>query len=210
MTAKPRLVVADDHRLVAAGLERLLADDCTVVNTVYDSDALLQEVRRSDLDLIVQDIWLQPLNGVDLIREVRHIDPSIGIIVIATCDDAKVAANAFRAGASSYVLKSGTSEELLEAVACAMEQKSYVTPLLASKLVQSLGTDPPAQSGSQLTERQRDILRLLAEGKSMKQVAATLDVTVRTVAFHKYQMMRLLDIKSSAELVRYAVLEKIA
>ena len=102
------------------------------------------------------------------------------------------------------------TRELLDAVTCTMARKSYVTPLIATSLVQSLTDEPAAQSGGQLTNRQRDVLRLLASGKSMKEAAAILQVTVRTVAFHKYQMMRQLDIATSAELVRYAVLANIA
>ncbi len=210
MNAKPRVVIADDHRLVADGLERLLADDCIVVNTVYDGDALLKEVSRHDLDLVVQDLSLPPGNGIDLIREVRQAGPSVRIVVVTLCDDARVAAEALRAGASSYVLKNSSPRELREAVACTMARKSYVTPQLATSLVQTLAHDSSSQPTGQLTGRQREVLRLLAIGKSMKEAAAILQVTVRTVAFHKYQMMRQLDIKTSAELVRYAVLQNIA
>lgn len=210
MTTKPRVVIADDHRLVAVGLERLLADDCTIVKTVYDGNALMEEVRTNELDIVVQDLSIPPVNGIELIREVRKINPSVKIIVVTLCDDARVAAEAFRAGASSYVLKHCAPRELLDAVTCTMARKSYVTPLIATSLVQSLTDEPAAQSGGQLTNRQRDVLRLLATGKSMKEAAAILQVTVRTVAFHKYQMMRQLDIATSAELVRYAVLANIA
>jgi DNA-binding NarL/FixJ family response regulator len=209
MTTKPRVVIADEHRMVAAGLERLLADTCTIVSTVYDGEALLKEVRSSHLDLAVQGLSLPPENGIDLIREILEVNPAIRIIVLTTSDDARVAAQAFRAGASSYVLKNCASKELLEAVARTMKMESYVTPLIASRLVQALMLEPSAQR-SQLTNRQRAVLRLLAEGKSMKEAAAILQVTARTVAFHKYQMMRQLDIKTSAELVRFAVGERIA
>jgi DNA-binding NarL/FixJ family response regulator len=204
MTTKPRVVIADEHRLVATGLERLLADTCTVVSTVYDGQALLKEVRGNRLDLAVLDISLPPQNGIDLIRDVLEINPAIRVIVVTMNDDAALAAEAFRAGASSYVLKTCASRELLEAVECTMAHQSYVTPLIASKLVQTLTNERSPQRG-QLTTRQRAVLRLLAEGKSMKEVAALLKVTARTVAFHKYQMMRQLDIKTSAELVRFAV-----
>jgi DNA-binding NarL/FixJ family response regulator len=209
MNTKPRVVIADEHRMVAAGLERLLADTCTVVSIVHDSQALLKEVRGSHLDLAVQGLSLPPQDGVDLIRDVLEVNPAIRIIVLAMCDDAKVAAQAFRAGASSYVLKNCASRELLEAVTRTMARESYVTPLIASRLLQTLMLEPSTQH-SQLTNRQRAVLRLLAEGKSMKEAAAILQVTARTVAFHKYQMMRQLDIKTSAELVRFAVGERIA
>ena len=124
MTTKPRVVIADEHRMVAAGLERLLADTCTIVSTVYDGQALLKEVRGSHLDLAVHGLSLPPVNRVDLIREVLEVNPAIRIIVVTMCDDASVAAEALRAGASSYVLKNCASKELLEAVACTIAQES--------------------------------------------------------------------------------------
>lgn len=210
MITKPRVVIADDHRLVADGLERLLADDCNIVSTVYDGDALLEEVGRQNLDLVVQDLSLPPGNGIDLIREVRKLDPRVRIVVVTLCDDGRVAAEALRAGAQSYVLKNSSPRELREAVACTMAHKSYVTPQLATSMVQVLALESTSRPGRHLTLRQRDVLRLLAVGKSMKEAAAILQVTTRTVAFHKYQMMRQLDIKTSAELVRYAVMQNIA
>jgi DNA-binding NarL/FixJ family response regulator len=204
-------VIADDHRLVAEALEQLLADDCDVVGTVYDGEALLKEIGRSHPDLVVQDLSMPPLNGVDLIREVLMIDPTIQVIVVTMVDDVNMAAEAFRAGASSYVLKNCAVTELQEAVACAGERKSYVTPLIASSVVQALTKRRPnEESGPELTNRQLDVLRLLAEGKSMKEAAAILHVTARTVAFHKYHMMRQLNIRTSAELVRFAVLRRLA
>jgi DNA-binding NarL/FixJ family response regulator len=205
--AKPRVVIADDHRLVVAGLEQLLADDCIVVGTANDGHTLLKEVQRLRPDVVVQDISMPPLNGVDLIREVRRIDPAIRIIVVTMWEDPDLAARAFRAGASAFILKNCAAGELHEAVRCAMQQKSYVTPLIASGLIHAL-TKQTQDEGSDhtLTARQREVLRLLAEGKSMKEVAGILKLTVRTVAFHKYRIMRLLKIKTSAELVRFAVL----
>ena len=204
---KPRVVIADDHRLVVAGLERLLAGDCDVVGTANDGAALLEEVRRLHPDVVLQDIAMPPLNGIDLIREVRLIDPAVRIIVVTMWEDPDLAAQAFRAGASAYILKECAASELLDAVHCAAERKSYVTPLIAEGMIRSLakGTGDEGEE-YRLTARQREVLRLLAEGKSMKEVAAILKLTVRTVAFHKYRMMRLLHIKTNAELVRFAVL----
>jgi DNA-binding NarL/FixJ family response regulator len=206
------VLIADDHRLVAAGLEQLLATDYDVVATVHDGERLLKEVRRCRPDLVVQDMSMPPLNGLDLIREVRQIDSAIRIIVVTMWEDPDLAANAFRAGASAYVLKNCASTELLEAIRCALAQNSYVTPLIAGGMIQSLTKRVRSEDEGehQLSARQREVLRLLAAGKSMKQVAAALNLTVRTVAFHKYRMMQRLDIKSSAELVRFAVLNGIA
>jgi DNA-binding NarL/FixJ family response regulator len=207
---KARVIIADDHRLFAAGLDRLLSADYDVVAIVYDGTALLDEVRRLRPDLVVQDLSMPPANGIDIIRDIHQIDPKIKIVVVTMWDDPDLAAEAFRCGASAYVLKNCAVSELQDAVHLAMEQKSYVTPLIARGMIESLSKPAAAaQPEQQLTERQREVLRLLAEGKSMKEVAAALNLTVRTVAFHKYRMMHMLKIKSSAELVRFAVVQHI-
>lgn len=209
--AKPRVIIADDHRLFAAGLERLLAPECDIVASIYDGLTLLDDVRRLRPDVVVQDLSLPPLNGLDIIRDIHELDSEIRIVVVTMWDDPAMAAEAFRRGASAYVLKTCAVPELIEAVQFALEHKTYVTPSIASGMIQSL-TRPQRDSSdvdTPLTARQREVLRLLAEGKSMKEVAAVLNLTVRTVAFHKYRMMQMLNIKSSAELVRFAVVQHI-
>jgi DNA-binding NarL/FixJ family response regulator len=209
--AKPRVIIADDHRLFVAGLERLLAPDCDIVATIYDGLLLLDHVRRLRPEVVVQDLSIPPLNGIDIIRDIHDLDPQIRIVVVTMWDDPAIAAEAFRCGASAYVLKTCAVPELLEAVHFALEPKTYVTPSIASGMIQSL-VQPPREGSdadTHLTSRQREVLRLLAEGKSMKEVAAVLNLTVRTVAFHKYRMMQMLNIKSSAELVRFAVVQHI-
>lgn len=209
--AKPRIVIADDHRLFVAGLECLLRPEYEIVGTTYDGLTLLDMVRRLRPDAVVQDLSLPPLHGTDIIRDIRDVDPRIGIIVVTMWEDPILAAEAFRCGASAYVLKSCAVQELLEAVHLALEHKMYVAPTIASGMIQSLRQPPRNASDAemQLTSRQREVLRLLAEGKSMKEVAAVLNLTVRTVAFHKYRIMEMLKIKSSAELVRFAVVQHI-
>jgi DNA-binding NarL/FixJ family response regulator len=209
--SKPRVIIADDHRLFAAGLERLLAPECDIVATIYDGLTLVDDVRRLRPDVVVQDLSLPPLNGINIIRETHDLNLQIQIVVVTMWDDPAIAAEAFRFGASAYVLKTCAVSELLEAVHFVLEGKTYVTPSIASGMIQSL-THPPREGGdaeTHLTARQREVLRLLAEGKSMKEVAAVLNLTVRTVAFHKYRMMQMLNIKSSAELVRFAVVQHI-
>lgn len=203
MKTKPSVVIADSHRLVAAGLSQLLAPHCDVRAIVCDATALLNEVRASAPDLVVQDIVIPPVDGIEVIRQIKAIDPAIRVIVVTTYDDPGLAAQAFRVGASAYVLKKCAASELLEGVRSAMTQGTYVTPLLAAEMIGAL--TKPQQYGPPITPRQREVLRLLAEGKSMKEVAAALNLTVRTVAFHKYRMMEQQHIKSSAELVRFAV-----
>jgi DNA-binding NarL/FixJ family response regulator len=204
---KPRVIIADDHRLFAAGLERLLSAEFDVVTTVFDGRTLLDHVHRLRPEVVVQDLSLPPLNGINVIRTIRDIDPKIRVVVVTMWEDAELAAEAFRSGASAYLLKTCAVWELLEAVHFALDDKTYVSPMIASDTIHSLTShmrdgdaEPP-----QLTPRQREVLRLLAEGKSMKEVASALNLTVRTVAFHKYRMMNVLNIKSSAELVRFAV-----
>jgi DNA-binding NarL/FixJ family response regulator len=207
---KPRVIIADDHRLFAAGLERLLAPDCDVIATVYDGQTLLDDVRRLRPDVVVQDLSMPPRNGMLVIRGIRDLDPRVRIVVVTMWEDPALAAEAFRCGASAFLLKTCAVTELLEAVQFALQQKSYVTPLIAGGMIESL--THPMRDGDpdpHLTARQREVLRLLAEGKSMKQAAAALNLTVRTVAFHKYRMMQMLNIKSSAELVRFAVVQHI-
>lgn len=206
---KPRVLIADDERLFAAGLERLLAHDCRVVSTICDFSTLIEEVRRHRPDLVVQGLSSSPVIGAGLIRELRVLHPQVQVVVVTTHDDPALAALAFRSGAAAYLLKTCEVSELIDAVHCVLDRKSYVTPLIAGGMIESL-TSPLARVRDQeLTDRQRTVLRLLAEGKSMKEVASALDLTVRTVAFHKYRMMHMLKIKSSAELVRFAVARQI-
>src|SRR6476660_6815469 len=175
--AKPRVLIADDHRIVAAGLEQLLASECEVVSVVSDGYAVLADVRRLHPDVVVQDLSMPPLNGIDLIREIRQIDSSIKVVVVTMWEDPELAAHAFRAGASAYVLKHCAASELVDAVQYAMAHQSYVTPLIAGGMIDSLSKPSPSRdhAEAQLTARQRQVLALLADGKSMKEVAAILN-----------------------------------
>jgi DNA-binding NarL/FixJ family response regulator len=203
---KPRVVIADDHRLVVAGLERLLAPECDIVGTATDTESLLNSARQLAPDVVLLDLSMPAYNALDVIRELRQFDPHMGIVVVTMNDDQEVAAATFRAGASAYVLKNCAATELLDAVRHVAARRAYLTPFLAAGVIDSLVNQTPnATARDELTSRQRQVLRLLAEGLSMKEVAAELHVAVRTVAFHKYHMMKQLNIKSSAELVRYAV-----
>ena len=207
---RARILIADDHRIVAAGLERLLAMEFDVVGVVSDGRTLLDEVRRLLPDVVVQDLTMPPLNGIDMIRDIREIDPSIKVVVVTMWEDPERAAHAFRAGASAYVLKHCAEQELVDAVQYAIAHQSYVTPLIAGGMIDSLAKPARDFAEPQLTERQRQVLTLLAEGKSMKEVGAVLNLTARTVAFHKYRIMQLLNIKNSADLIRFAIVNGIA
>jgi DNA-binding NarL/FixJ family response regulator len=206
---KPRVIIADDHELVASGLERLLAAECDVVATAQDGETLEAHVRGLAPDVVVLDMSMPPHGGLAVIRELREHKPSPKIVVVTMNDDPDVAAEAFRLGAVAYVLKNCAAAELLEAVRQVMRGQTYVTPLVAGGMLDALLSPGRHKAGAQLTEREREVLRLLADGKSMKDVAAILRMTVRTVAFHKYSVMKRLNIKTSAELVRFAVTERI-
>ena len=207
---KARVLIADEHRIVAAGLQRLLTPEFDVVGVVSDGRVLLDDVRRLRPDVVVQDLTMPPLDGIEAIREIREIDGSIKVVIVTMWEDPERAAHAFRAGASAYVLKHCAASELVDAVQYAIANQSYVTPLIAGGMIDSLSKPAPESSEPQLTERQRQVLTLLAEGKSMKEVAAVLNLTARTVAFHKYRIMQVLNIKNSADLIRFAIVNNIA
>jgi DNA-binding NarL/FixJ family response regulator len=208
---KPRVLIADEHRLFVAGLERLLAVACDVVSTIDDARTLLDVVRLRKPDLVVLGLSMSPVNGLDRIREIHTVDPGIKIIVVTMSEDPDLAAEAFRRGASAYVLKQCAVSELLDAVQCSIAEQWYVTPLITRGMIEALANPARQRDGVlQLTGRQREVLHLLADGKSMKEVASALHLAVRTVAFHKYRVMHVLRITSNAELVRFAVVHHLA
>jgi DNA-binding NarL/FixJ family response regulator len=206
--SKPRVIIADDHRLVVAGLKELLSTECEVFSTVYDGVSLLADARRLRPDIILLDISM-PHGGLEMLVKLRQVDPEMKTIVVTMNEDPDVAAEAFRRGASAYVLKSSAPSELLEALQLVVDRQVYVTPRVAGGIINSLTNSVPTTSASQLSRRQRDVLRLLANGKSMKEAAAELNLAVATVSFHKYRMMNQLNIKTTAELIRFAVAQHI-
>lgn len=204
----PRVVIVDDHTLLTEALRRLLEPDCEVVGMYDDPRAFLRDVTRLRPDVAVLDISMPSLNGLDAARELHRVLPSARIIFLTMNEDADVAAEAFRAGASAYLLKRSAAAELKAAVTDVMNQRYYITPLLTRDLVGSF-VQPQEERRPiyQLTPRQREVLQLLAEGHSMKQAAAILNVSPRTIAFHKYRMMEHLRVQSTAALVHFAVRE---
>jgi DNA-binding NarL/FixJ family response regulator len=203
--AKPRVIIADDHTLLVEAFEKLLAPECDVVAKVADGRALVEAVKKLRPDVVVLDLAMPLLNGLDAARQIRQIDPSVRLVFVTMNEDPDLAAEAFRAGGAAYLLKRSAGSELLTAIREAMKRRSYVTPLVTEGMLGSLmhsGNETPSR---QLTARQREVLQLLAEGKSMKEVASILKVTPRTVAFHKYRMMEQLKIKTNAELIQYAI-----
>jgi DNA-binding NarL/FixJ family response regulator len=202
---RPRVLLADDHALLLGAFEKLLSDDCDIVAQVSDGRALVAAADRLKPDIVVLDISMPLLNGLEAARQIKHNLRTVKLIFVTMNEDTDLAAEAFRAGASAYVLKQSATSELLTAIREVMEGRSYVTPLITEGLVGSLMRHDAASPSRELTARQREVLQLLAEGRSMKEVADLLNLTPRTVAFHKYRIMEQLKVKSTAELVQYAV-----
>jgi DNA-binding NarL/FixJ family response regulator len=203
---RPRVLLADDHRLLREAFTRLLEPECDVVGAVADGRALLEAAPDLKPDLVVLDVAMPLLNGLDAARQLKRTMPKVKVIFLTMSEDPEVAAEAFRAGASGYLLKNSAASELLQAIQEVSRGRSYVTPLATQGLVETFLHRPdPSGKPAELSPRQREVLQLLAEGHTMKEIARVLKITPRTVAFHKYSMMEQLGITSSAELVQFAV-----
>jgi DNA-binding NarL/FixJ family response regulator len=201
-----RVLIADDHTLIAEAFQKLLEPACDVVGTVTDGRALIAAARDLRPDVIVLDMAMPLLNGLDAARFIKKMDPTIKLVFVTVTEDPDIAAEAFRAGGSAYVLKRSAGAELLTAINEVLKGRSYVTPLVTDGVVQSLMRGKESDDkGRVLTTRQCEVLQLLAEGKSMKEAADILQISTATVAFHKYRIMEQLHIKTSAELIRFAV-----
>ena len=208
MNHRPRVLLADDHAMLLEAFKRMLEPDCEVVGTVADGRALLEAAPRLKPEVVVLDIAMPRLNGLDAGRQLNHLMPEVKLVYLTSNEDPDLAVEAFRAGASGYLLKNSASAELFAAIQNALAGKMYLTPLISKGVPPGVFLQqgsPAGLAADKLTPRQREVLQLLAEGRSMKEVADVLQVTPRTVAFHKYTMMELLGIKTSAELVQYAV-----
>jgi DNA-binding NarL/FixJ family response regulator len=199
----PRVLLADDHSLLLGAFEKLLADECEIVGQVADGRALLSAADSVKPDVIVLDIAMPILNGLEAGRQIKQRLRNVKLVFLTMNEDPDLAAEAFRAGASAYLLKRSAASELSVAIREVMQGRSYITPLVAEGLLGALMQVD--EHKVELTSRQREVLQLIAEGRSMKEVASVLNLTPRTVAFHKYRMMEQLKVKSTAELIQYAV-----
>jgi DNA-binding NarL/FixJ family response regulator len=204
---KLRVLLADDHQIVLEGLKNLLGGEFEIIGGVQDGRALVAQAATLHPDVIVADISMPQLNGIEAARQIKQTDKNIKIVFLTMHPDATYAANAFEAGASGFVLKHSAPSELITAIHEAMKGRTYVTPLIAGDLIRTYqeGSSPGKDLFKKISPRQREILQLLAEGKSGKEIASILNISARTVEFHKYRMMEQLNIKTSAELVQYAV-----
>ena len=203
--SRPRVLLADDHALLLGAFEKLLSADCDIVGQVSDGRALVDAAEELRPDVIVLDISMPLMNGLEAARHIKQKARGAKLVFLTMNEDSDLAAEAFRVGASGYLLKRSAASELMTAIREVLAGRSYVTPLITEGLVGSLLHGADHAPGRELTPRQREVLQLLAEGRSMKEVASLLNLTPRTVAFHKYRIMAQLKVKSTAELVQYAV-----
>lgn len=209
---KIRVLLADDHRIFLEGLKGLLEPEYDLVGTVEDGRALVKEAERLCPDVIVADISMPLLNGIEAVRQIKKSDHRIKVVFLTMHPDVSFAALAFEVGASGYVIKRSASRELVTAINDAMMGKTYVTPEIAGELIQSYKKAQPGENVfyQKLTGRQKEVLQLIAEGHSAKEIADILCISVRTVERHKYNMMQELNLKTTADLVKYAIKQGIA
>jgi DNA-binding NarL/FixJ family response regulator len=204
---RTRILLADDHKIVLEGLRSLLEPEFELVGTAEDGRTLLRLSEKLQPDVIVVDISMPLLNGIEAVRQIKEISPDISIVFLTMHPDVTYAARAFDVGASGYVLKHSAPSELVTAIHSAMKGQIYITPAIAGELIQSYKDVNHFQkeTTAELTPRQREVLQLLAEGHSGKEIADILCISPRTVEYHKYRMMEELGIKTSSELVGYAI-----
>ena len=203
---RPKVLLADDHAMVVAGLSRLLQAQFDLVGTARDGRELLEMARTRLPDVVVTDISMPRLNGLDAAKALRETHPQIKVVFLTMHADVNFATEAFRAGALGYLLKHSAAEELLTAVNEAIAGRVYVTPLVSKSVLTTFAERPDAhQGGVGLTPRQREVLQLVAAGRTMKEIAKILGVSPRTVEFHKKNLVRHLGLKTTAELTQYAV-----
>jgi len=207
LSHRPRILIADNHTLVAELCRMLLEQEFDVIGIVENGRNLVRVAARLQPDLILAEIALPILNGLDAGEQLKKLLPDVRIVYLTTNSDSGVVAEAFRRGGSGYVLKTCASSELIEAVRESLRGRLYISPALPVDDINYLRRQEKRlkESDPHLTTRQREVLQLLAEGKCMKEVASVLNLTTRTVAFHKYRIMEVLNVKSNAALVQYAI-----
>lgn len=205
--SRPRVLLADDHPIVAEGLQSLLAARFDVVGVVEDGQALLEAARKLEPDVVVADISMPLVNGLEATLRLRQELPQIKVVILTMHREEAYARRALEMGASCYVLKVAAPSELVEAIDAALAGKTFVTPELADSLAGHVRreADPAPDAAEPLTQRQREVLQLLAAGRTAKEIGAVLGISARTVESHKYELMHALGIERSAELVQYAI-----
>lgn len=204
---RPRVLLADDHAVVAEGLARLIGDVADLVGQVNDGVRLVEEVRRLRPDIVVADITMPGMSGIDAMRQLKAEGSEARFIFLTIHTEARLAAEAMRSGASGYLLKEAAGNELFDAIQAVTSGRTYLTPSITGDVLRNLTS--PTDAAERLTPRQREVLRLLAQGKRMKEIAAELNISVRTVENHKAQLLQVLSLGSTADLVRFAIKQHI-
>ena len=203
---KPRILLADDHTLIVEALRLLLQDEFEVVGTVEDGRALLRAAADLQPDLVVLDIGMPLLNGLDAGERLKQTQPKVKIIYLTQNRDPVCAAEALRRDASGYLLKTAAASELTQAIREVLLGRKYVSPVIVEQMLsRGLHPDQEDTKSAEIRPREREVLQLLAEGRSMKEAAGILNISPRTVEFHKYRMMQALGITNTAELIQYAI-----
>lgn len=207
---RPRVLLADDHQMLLDALKGVLEPRCEVVGMVGDGRSLLEAAAKLQPDIIVVDIAMPQLNGLDAARQIKHSMPRVKLIFMTMNEDPYLVGEAFRVGASAYLVKQAAALELTNAIELVLKGRTYVTPSIADGLDKIALRSPNVRDHApEPTPRQREVIQLLAEGRSMKEVASALSITPRTVAAHKYAVMELLQLKTNADLVQYAIKHRI-
>jgi len=204
--SKPRVLIADDHTFVADACAQVLHEEFEIVGEVKDGQALLEIAPKLKPDVIVLDIGMPLMNGLEAGKRIKKLLRGVRLVYLTMNTDLGVAEEAFRGGASGYLLKTSAATELVVAVREVLKGKKYLSPLVTNDSESFFLDVRVSNTGrEELTNRQREVLQLLAEGRSMKEAAYTLQLTPRTIAFHKYQIMQRLRLKTNAELIEYAL-----
>ncbi|MBD3178312.1 MAG: response regulator [Candidatus Latescibacteria bacterium] len=203
-----RILLADDHRIFLEGLKNLLEEHFEIIGMAENGRDLIEKVHQHRPDIVVTDISMPELNGIEATVQIKKIDPDVKVILLTMHGDVTYATRGFEVGASAYVMKQAAADELFSAIREAIRGRTFVTPMIAGDLIKSYRDGRGIRPGdihAKLTPRQREVLQLLAEGFSSKEVADKLNISARTVEFHKYKMMEELNLGTSAELIHYAI-----
>ena len=201
-----RVLIADDHKLMAELCKEFLEPEFDVIGTVGDGRELLRTAVKLEPDVVLLDIGMPILNGLDAGKQLKALLPAVKLVYLTMITDPDVALEAFDRGASGFLPKTCAADEVVSAVREALRGNTFLSPDLKEKVTRlRRRQEKIVGEGNRLTERQREVLQLLAEGKVMKEIGDILDVSTKTVAFHKYRIMEMLGAKNNAELVRYAI-----
>jgi DNA-binding NarL/FixJ family response regulator len=206
----PRVMLADDHTMLVEAFCKMLSPKCEIVGTVSNGHALLEAAPRLKPDVIVLDISMPLLNGLEAARQLKSKMPTVKLIFLTMNEDPDVAVHAMELGASGYLLKSSAASEMFQAIQAVLKGKSFITPRIARGMQEAFIRNPATKKHEKtFTPRQREVVQLLAEGRSMKEAADILNVASRTVAFHKYRVMEEWGLKTTADLIRFAIKSRI-